>query len=168
MNNKLFVVCPFSCMEPSLRKEFGSDIYFLSAPGAILDVDDAKYMESITEFMDRKKIKTVYFANDTACKFINRIIKREELFGLSAENILEELYFDYYTSYFKRQPLHEQQIRLAKLSIKKQVADLMRSGLPGEFIQEKNIEIKGLITTKSKNIFEEIVLDTFDNTIYEY
>lgn len=168
MKNKLFVVCPFSCMEPALRKEFGSDVYFISAPGGILDLDDSKYMESITEFMDRKKIKTMYFVNDTGCKFINRIIKREELFGLSAENILEELYFDYYTSYFKRQPLHEQQIRLAELSIKNQVANLMRSELPGEFILDHNIDIKGLITTKSKNIFEEIVLDTFDNTIYEY
>lgn len=155
-------------MEPALRKEFGSDVYFLSAPGAILDITDSKYMESLAEFMFRKKIKTVYFVNETSCKFINRIIKRDELFGLSAENILEELYFDYYTSYFKRQPLHEQQIRLAELSIKRQVADLMKAEMPGEFILEQNIEIKGLITTKSKKSFEEIVLDTLDNTIYEY
>lgn len=168
MKNMLFIVCPFSCMESALRKEFGSDSYFVTAPGAILEIEDSKYMESIIDFMLSKKITALYVVNDTACKFLNRIIKREEIFGLAAEVILEELYFDYYTTYFKRQPLHEQQIRLAELSIKKQVAELKRSEILGEFIHEHKIQVKALITTKTKNTFEEIVLDTLDNTIYEY
>ncbi|MFN5423475.1 MAG: hypothetical protein ACK5AO_09430 [bacterium] len=168
MKKKLFVVCPFSCMEPFLRSNFCDDIYFLSSPASILDIDDSRYMESISEFIYRKEINTVYFVNDTACKFLNRIIKREELYGLFAEIILDELYFDYYTSQFKRQPLHEQQFRLAELSIKKQVSEIMRSEILGTFIHEQNIDLKGLITTKSKKYFKEIVFNPLDSTIYEF
>ncbi|MFT5778226.1 MAG: hypothetical protein ACI837_001182 [Crocinitomicaceae bacterium] len=131
MSNKLFLVCPFSCMEPFLRSKYGNDIFFLTAPGAILSSQNYGDDEAIRDFIVREKIATVYIVNDSSCRFINGIIKNDKLFGLPAEKIIEDIYIDYYLSDFKNQSLANQQLKLAELTSRNQVNEIGNSILLG-------------------------------------
>jgi hypothetical protein len=77
MKNTLFITCPFSCLEVDLQKQFGKEIFFLSSTTAALQYEESEYLEGVKDFILRKKIKTIYFVNDTSCKFINGVIKKK-------------------------------------------------------------------------------------------
>lgn len=167
MSNKLFIICPFSQMEFFLQKKYGNDIYFLTCSGAVLQYEEYEYISEVKQFILREQIKTIYIANDTSCSFINGIIKKNKLHGLKSEKIIEELYIEYYLSDFKNQSLLVQQNKLAELNIKNQANELMNSTLLGSFIFEFDIEIKGLITTKEKELFKEVQIKNNNYKIYE-
>lgn len=167
MINKLFIVCPFSCMETFLQNKFGNDIFFLTSTAAVLPCKDVEYISEIKLFIIREKIKQIYIVNDTACRFINGIIKKNKIAGLPAEKVIEELYIEHYFSDFKYQSLLHQQNKLAELNIKNQATELINSILLGECISQFDLEIKGLITTKEKELLEEVQIKNQNYTIYE-
>jgi len=156
MDNKLFIICPFSGMESYLQNIYGNNIFFLTYSGAILQQEDFDYMLEVKYLMYRESIKKIYIVNDTSCRFLNGIIKEEKIFGLPSEKIIEELYIENYFSDFKDQPLFNKQKKLAELNIKNQVDEIMNSSIFKSYIDEFSIEIKGLITSKEKRLFKEI------------
>lgn len=168
MDNKLFITCPFSCMESVLRNKYGNDVFFLTCSGAILHYEEYEYLEAIKDFFLRRNINTIYFVNDTSCRFINGIIKKSKLAGLPAETIMEDIYLDNYQLNFKGQPLFNQQIKLAELNIKMQATEMFNSTIIGNPISLYNIEIKGLVTSKDKNLFKQINYIKYNNKIYEF
>lgn len=167
MNNKLFLICPFSCMEKLLQSKYGNDIYFLTCSGAVLQYEELEYISEVKRFILREQIKTIYIVNDTSCRFINGIIKKNKLYGLKSEKIIEELYVEHYLSDFKNQSLLVQQNKLAELNIKNQANELMNSTLLGSTIFAFDIDIKGLITTKEKELFKEVQIKNNSYKIYE-
>jgi hypothetical protein len=166
MANKLFIICPFSCLDKFLRNKFGNDIYFLTCSGAVLQCDDFEYISEVKRFILREKIKTIYIVNDTSCRFINGIIKKNKLYGLRSERVIEALYVEHYLSDFKNQSLLVQQNKLAEFNIKNLAHELMNSFLLGGCISELDIEIKGLITSKQYKLYKEIQIET-NNKIHE-
>lgn len=156
MNNQLFIVCPFSCMENFIKKKYGNDIYFLTSSVAILQDEDLEYVSEVKEFISREKIKTIYFVNDTSCRFINGIVHKNKLYGLKSEKLIEELYIDNYISCFKDQPLLNQKYMLAELNVNNQINRILNFTLLGDYITEFNIKVKGLITSKNAHKLLEI------------
>jgi carbonic anhydrase len=167
MLNKLFIVCPFSRMETFLQSKYGDDIFFLTCTATVLPYKDFEYILEIKQFIIRERIKKIYIVNDTACPFINGIIKQNKNIGFPAEKVLEELYIEYYFTDFKHQSLFHQQYKLAELNVKNQVDELLYSTLLGDSISQLNLEIKGLITTKEKELFQKNQINN-NHTIYEY
>lgn len=156
MNNKLFLICPFSCLENKLQSKYGEDIYFLTSLGAVFQFNENEYLLELKQFLIREKINEICIVNDTSSRFINGIIKKNNLYGIKSEKIIEELYLAHYQSDFHNQPLIAQQKKLAELNIKNQANSLIQSNILGNFIVECNIVINGLIISNEKEIFQEI------------
>lgn len=159
MANKLFIVCPFSCLETFIKKNYGEDAAFLTYAGTVLEPHDFVYNPGVKHLIIKEKIKKIYLVNDTSCRFINSIIKRKQLIGLTCEKVIEELYIEYYFSYFQSQPLFVQQYNLAELNVKSQINRILEFRLFNDFIAESGIEIKGIITSKENNTFKELQIE---------
>lgn len=155
MANKLFIVCPFSGLEAFIRKKYGNEAFFLTYAGTVLETHDFVYNLGVKHLIFKEKIKTIYIVSDTSCRFINSIIKRKQLAGLTCEKVIEELYIEYYFSYFQSQPLFAQQYNLAELNIQTQINKILNYKLFKDFISESGIEIKGIITSKENNLIKE-------------
>jgi hypothetical protein len=167
MVNKLFITCPFSNLETFLKSKYGNDIFFLNAPSAVMQLHEYEYLMRVREFIKQSSIRTIYIVNDTSCRFINGIINESKLFGLPSEKVLEELYIEHYFSDFKNQSVSSKKIKLAEFSIKNQANELINNTLIGNCISDFNIEIKGIITSKDKNLLKEINVDKNENKFYE-
>ena len=156
MRNKLFLICPFSCLENILQAKYGNDIYFLTSLGAIFQFDEIEYVSELKSFIIREQIKEIYIVNETSCKFINGVINKNKQYGLKSEKLIEKLYLENYFLDFKNQPKLVQQNKLAELNILNQANSLMNSSLLKSFLVEFDIVINGLITNKEIELFQEI------------
>lgn len=165
MDNQLFVVCPFSHLEPFLQNKYGENSFFLTYSGAVLQYQDLDSLLEVKDFIFREKIKTIFIVNDTSCRFINGIIKQKKKLGFESEKRIEELYIDNYFSDFKEQTIDHQLFKLSELNIKNQINGLVNSTLLGSHISDLDIKVKGLITSKENKFYKEI--NTEKNTIYE-
>ena len=167
MSNKLFIVCPFSGMEGFLRNRYGNDIFFHTSSGAVIQRDELEYLTALRDFIIQEEIKTVYIVTDTSCRFIDRIVKRKKLFGVTSEKILEDLYIEHYFTEFKEKTLFQQYKKLAELNILNQANEMRNSPILGSCIAELEVEIKCLITSKEKNAIAELALENSNDRIYE-
>lgn len=167
MKNKLFIVCPFSCMELYLQKSFGKDIFFLTFPGSVFNTQDDELLAEIEHFIIREEVKNIYIVNDTSCRFINSIIDPNKMAGLACEKVIEDLYIEHYFSIFKDKSIPYQQTKLAELNVQNQAKELMDSSL-GAFIKKKNIELTGLITNKQKAVVKEFKIENSEAKVYEF
>jgi carbonic anhydrase len=163
MKNKLFIVCPFSQMELFLQKKYGNEIYFITALASIMQWNQKEDMDAIRDFIIRESVQEIYLVHDTGCRFINNIITKHKLYGLLSEEIIQNIYVEHYLSDFENKELSVQQFKLAELSIKYQAEEITKSDVLGIQIIEDAILLKGLITSKKKNLFKEINIKQLKN-----
>lgn len=155
MSNKLFLVCPFSRMENFIRQKYGDGIFFITAMAAVFQSEEQEYLEELKALIERESITEIIIANDTSCRFINSILKKENGFDSTAEKVLQEIFNDHYSDIIQHKSLHEQQGTLAMLNVKHQANEMLKSIL---FQQNHSNKIKftGLVTTKTSNRIKEI------------
>ena len=91
--NALFIVCPFCQLENFLRKNFGNDIYFMTAPAAVINFNKEE-VYAIKDFLARERIRKIYLVNDVSCNFIEEAINHKKEFGLHCEKELRKLLKD--------------------------------------------------------------------------
>jgi carbonic anhydrase len=156
MNNTLFIVCPFSTMEPFLRTKFGDDAFFLTAAGAVLPQRPWDFTEAVADFLTRQRIDTICIVNDMSCRFVDAIVRRKTLHGLPVETVLEDLYVEYYNTVFRDRPLFKQQYKLAELNVLRQARELLESSLIGRLIADNGITVKGLVTSRERDLVREV------------
>lgn len=159
MKNKLFIVCPFSQMETYLQKKYGNDVYFISAPAAIAQWNQKEYTEAISDFIKRESIREIFLVNDTDCRFIESIINKQKLYGLYSEKILESIYIECFFSHFKNASPLEKKMKLAELNIHYQIRELMKFNALRHYIPKEDVQLKGLITSKKENLYQEITIN---------
>lgn len=155
MNNKLFLVCPFSCMENFIREKYGDDVFFMTAMGAVLRFDSEE-ISAIKLFIEREKIREIIIASDTSCRFINGILKNEKEFGSHAETQIKNIVLENKNALAKANSEVEKQKIIANALIKNQAQEICS---PDFFLSEifiNKIAVKGIITTKSKNEIIEL------------
>lgn len=167
MSNKLFIVCPFSCLEPLLQYKYGNDITFLTCSGAVLPQHEIEYLSEVKQFIIRENINHIYIVNDVSCRFINGVISRNKMYGLNAEKAFEELYVDHYFTDFKDQNPLNQKYNLALRNISKQAKCLVESPILGDILAEYDVHIKGVVTLKDQRIFREIEVPEISYKSYE-
>ena len=156
MKNKLFIICPFSHLEPFIINNFGQNSYFLTMPGGLAPSNDYDFLSSINEFLKTYGISSIYLVSDTGCRFVSTIVNHEQPFGLTVEQALQEIYIDHYTKDFKDKDPHLKKQKLAELHIKKQINELKESVVLGPVISQNNIKVNGLLTSKIFNLTKEI------------
>lgn len=156
IQNKLFIICPFSNLEFFLQKYFGKNSFFLTFSCAIIETQDYQYLETIRDFIVTQNIQTVYIVNDVNCRFINNIISNKKSLGLWSENILQNLYFEEYFTHFKNKPLAYQQYKLAELNVMNQINNMQHFSLLQTLLINNSFDLKGLITCMNTQKVKEI------------
>ncbi len=166
--NRLFITCPFSHLETTLRQKYGNDILVLSAIGGVLPYREYDFIMSIKDVIEKEKINNICFVNDISCRFINNILTKQKLCGFPVERGLEELYIDNYFREFKGKSLWHQQKRLAELNVSLQIKELLESTILGKTINNHNIIVNGLVTSQKEVTVYEINQTKQLERIYEF
>jgi carbonic anhydrase len=154
-------------MEPYLQNRFGKDVFFLTFSGAVFNTKDYELVAEIEHFLIRENVKKIYVVNDTSCRFLNSIIDQNKMTGLTCEKTIEHLYIEHYFSLFKDKSQVYQQIKLAELNIENQLTEIRKSSL-GSLIEEMEIELTGLVTTKQKEVIREVKIKNDETPVYEF
>lgn len=156
MNNKLFLICPFSQLEHFIRERYGDDVFFITALGDVFEFEDANYAEVIRDFIKRENITDIFVVNDTSCRFIKRVLEKEKGFETFSEEVMINLLIDNYSVVMQTNSLIEQKKTLAELNIMRQVKEILSNELFLQQIVQNKISIKGLITAKAENKLIEL------------
>lgn len=155
MSNTLFIVCPFSFMEYTIKRKFGSNTFFISCPGAVIPYQDDSFVELLKESIIINGITSVYFVNDTACTILNNVLSNKTLFGLEAELLILSIFNNVYNKSLKGRTLHYQQFRLAEFNLQIQKEKFLTNGVFTDLVIDGQLEIKTLVTSRQMHIFKE-------------
>jgi carbonic anhydrase len=158
MKNKLFLVCPFSCMESFIRAKFGEDVFFITAMGTIFQLKETHYLESVKSFIARENIAEIFVVSDTSCRFINNALTNAKNSGSYSEKVIQKLLNDNYAHVMHEKTTEQQQLKLAELIVGYQSAEIKKSNIFQQQIIQKEIKIKGLITTQKTDQIIQLTL----------
>lgn len=155
MNNKIFLVCPFSCMENFIRKHFGDDVFFITAMSAAFQSEEPEYLEEVKALIEIESITEIIIVNDTSCRFINNVLKKGNGFDTPIEKMLQKIFNENYSAIMQEKLLAEQQEMLAMFNVKHQANEMLKSILFQQNHSNK-ITLTGFVTTKASNRIKEI------------
>lgn len=156
MKNKLFLICPDSHIEAFIKEQYGQEAFFLSALGGVFNFQEISYVETIGDFIQRESIEEIFIVNETSCRFMKRMLEQEKGFGTNAEQVMLDLFIDNYATIMAGTSLTAKQNRLAELNIRRQALEILSNELLLQQIEQSQIRLKGLITTKAKGRIKEV------------
>lgn len=159
MSSKLFLVCPFSCMEPFIRKKFGNNIFFITSMATESQFHNIPYLEFVKNTIACENISQIFIVNDTSCRFINGILTGKKSLGTAAEENIQNVFINNYSLIMRQPSIADKAKTLAALNIKQQALEIWQNELFKRQIIQQNIHIRGLITNKSQNKIIEIALN---------
>lgn len=155
----MFIICPFSCIEPVLQKEFGKSIFFLTSPLASIETADIQFSNALKCIIENEKITEIKIVNSTSCRFINGVISNSIQSHFRRLEVLRELFHKNYEANFCGLNVKEQVYKLAELNISYHTLDILQSNVLGSHILASNIEIGGLIISDNKTLFNHLQLN---------
>jgi len=155
MNKKLFLVCPDCHLENYIEINYGIDVLFLTALGAVFNFNEINYTEAVMDLIPREGISDIFVVNDTSCRFIKSILERENGFGTACETVIQNILIDNYSAVMHGKSLPEKKKHLAELNVKRQVKEILTNELFLQRIIQNNVCIKGLVLTKEDQIINE-------------
>lgn len=156
MDAKLFLVCPFSFMEPYIQKTFGSEHYFLTALAVNFEFDHPNWGATVKGVVEDNEVAEIVLVQDLSCKFLTAAVKKQELLiddqQLELVNLLEQ----HAEEVFITESVLCQKEVLAERYLKHQLNRL--SALPElkEGVTSGSLKIKGLLTDKVGETFREL------------
>jgi carbonic anhydrase len=142
----LFLVCPFSCLEPFINRHFGKSGYFLTGMGANFQQQDERYWQEVRQAIRQQNINTVYLVCDTDCRFLQQAMTTAEGESVQAVDIMRQLREQHAMSFHQDMTDLQQRHYLAELYLRQQIALMTTPDALGGC----PVKIKGLITTKSR------------------
>jgi carbonic anhydrase len=158
MPKPLFIICPFSCIEPVLQKKFGDAILFLTSPIASIDTSDANFLRSIKCILNTEEITEIKIVNSTSCRFINSVVKGSLKADFQALEMLEKLHQNNSKYDFSGLSQEEKAYKLAEANITFQTLEILQSNILGSYILKNDIGIEGLIISKNNTHFNYLQL----------
>lgn len=167
MSNKLFIICPFSCLEHKLKQRYGSNAFFVTCPAAIIPYNDVLFIEVLKEAIIQHNIQSVYFVNDSASGIINAVLMNKTLFGLDAEKCLNSIYQKAYSIRFKGRSIPYQQFRLAELNVQYQKDEFLLNGIFTDVIIDNKINVKTLVISNTMQVIKESRIASSVKVAYE-
>ena len=135
--SSLFIVCPFCQIENLIKSKFGTDVFFMTTPAGVLNLNNEQLME-LKRFFGRQSIKNIYLVNDISCNFLVDTILQKSEFGLQCEKVLRELYHQ--NSFHTKLSTQRRCELLARYNLSKQILSLNKNeklNLQDEFIDLK-------------------------------
>lgn len=168
MKQKLFIICPFSHLEPFLKVQYGTQNWFLSYPLASITEIDNSFKSTIETLIETHQIKEIIIVNDVSCLLINDIIHRKNEFHFPMQRQLESMYLEHFLRYFYQKTAEQKSMNLCKINLEIQYIKWCKNPILKSIITSNAIEIKALLTNKNKNQFIELHLNHLINKKYEY
>jgi carbonic anhydrase len=156
MTNKLFLICPTFQLEPFLKEKYGDNSFFLTALGAVFNLNEITYLESVADFLKREAIQEIFIVHDTSCPFLRSVLEKGKGFGTSAERVLIDLLVEHYALVMGKETLTDKKKTLAELNIRRQADEILSNELLVQQIIDADLSIKGLITSKEENVAVEV------------
>jgi len=156
MSNKLFLVCPFSSVEPFIKSKYGNEAFFLTAPAGYFRFQEQEYLHEIKNFIAQARPEHIYIVNDASCRFLNQIVSNPEQFEAPVCKPIQEVLHRNFHKIMKAPTPKKRVEKLAKFSITQQAINLMQPHVLGKEIMEYGIQIKGLITNRLKDDYREM------------
>ncbi|NBB21403.1 hypothetical protein GVN20_18700 [Runella sp. CRIBMP] len=142
--NQLFLVCPFCQMERFITKHFG-DVLFLSAPASVFYFDDANFLKAVKKTIQREKITDICLVGEVSCCFIQYVLQNKSMTGLRCESEIQELFSKTDTTF-----------SLTEKLLKKQLYEMSCQSIFGNEIEEGQIRIHALLTSKHDDFITPI------------
>lgn len=167
MNNKLFIVCPFSCVENKLKRKYGSNSFFISSPGGVIPYNDHLFIEVLKDEIIRNNINSIYFVNDASSRIINAVILNQDLFGLGAEYLVERIYANSFSKSLKGRTNQYQQFRLAELVAQNQKIEFLTNEVFTDLVIDRKIVVKTLVLSSSMRLLKESNIASLVKVTYE-
>jgi carbonic anhydrase len=146
VDKPLFLVCPFSCLEPFINRHFGKSGYFLTSMGANFQQHDEAYWADVRSFIRQHSISMVYVVCDTDCRFLQQAMDTGGEGQSPAVAVMKQLRMDYAVSFNDTMTTLQQQHHLAELYLRQQIALMTMPDALGPC----RVNIRGLITTRSR------------------
>lgn len=167
MSNILFIICSFSNVEQQIQRKYGHNVFVVSCPSAIIPYNDSLFIQVLKDEIIRNKIKTVYFVNDASSRIINAVLLRKELFGLDAEDQIQQLYDQHYKVSLIGRSISYQQVRLAELIVQHQQNEFLSNGIFTDLLIDEKIMVKTLVISRSMRMIKESRIESPVNINYE-
>ena len=152
-SNKLFLICPDCYLEDRLRKHFKGNLYFLTALGAIFDISEADYTESISNFLARERIQAIYIVNDCSCTFIQNVVHQNKKITTRVEVVMQELLDE------NDLDALEETEKLVLLNIKRQAQAFRESAFISYKLENQEVELKGILYNRAQDKCIEVLLE---------
>lgn len=149
--SSLFIVCPFCQVENFLKMTFGPDIFLMTAPAGVLNLQDEQ-LNALREFFVRQQIKNIYLVNDIGCNFLTEAIVDASVFGLHCEKELRSLKQN--VTFDNENSLEENIELLAEENISKQILNIMSKEMLKTDMEVLCIKAHGIITNKKLAILK--------------
>jgi carbonic anhydrase len=168
MNKNLFIVCPFSMVESFLQRNLGGDSLFLTAPGAILDLEDPFTVETIRNIASSNSLSSICVVNDSSCRFIDAAVEGRETPGLKAGRILSETFR--MTGLDRMEGLSHAQlrVRLAENNVRRQSHMLETCPFLQPSLSDGGVRIKGMVTCWQNGLITNLNMGVRNRVLHEY
>lgn len=156
MNNRLFIVCPFSNIENMLKKHFGHDSVFLSVPAGLVSATDVNFQEDLKGIVARNNIGEIFVANEVSNSFIisvlNETYKRDIRFLNPVADLKEEFWLERFAGLTTKQ----QTLKMAELVVEQSVETLQSILLSIQVESSLPARVRGIVLSKEAGFIKEM------------
>lgn len=158
MSKKLFLICPFSCVEPYLRKVYGELIYCMTLPGVNIAGEAEEQLEAIDYLIRQEKITDVFVVSDLDCPFIKNIVENKPSGTWPFETIMQDIYISRYPTDFKDKNRLFRKIKLSEIYVSFQASKLADLLYQQKYHTADQLKIKAVMSCRSQNLLKEFTI----------
>lgn len=155
----LFLICPLSTQEDFINKHFSGTNFFLTSVGGVFNFEEIDYLELLAEFIEKERIKNIYFTRDIDCPFVSDLLSGKKVLYPYAETVLSEIYVDNYFE-ITNMTRFDAAKKLGILSMQKQINELSAHSYLGNLIAKQKIGLGGIILRKKDDVVSEVLKTT--------
>lgn len=161
-NNKLFLVCPFSQMEPYITNNIDKNAYFITGITGRLCLSNDDYLCQLQMLLFNKNIRELIVVNDVNCIFINEVLSNNSIYKTAATKLLESLFLENRELFLAQASIGKSKHLLAKLNVIDTYLKIINNNFLKETFSDLEIEVSGLISNKLTKSIKKVPF------IYEY
>lgn len=153
--NNLFLICPDCYIEQAVRNNYGDDSFFLTALGAVFEMDKMEYAEEVNQFIISEDVGSIYIVNDIYCTFIQNPLTGNREYNTKAEKVIQSIIKRNERDISSIIELKGKAKKIAALNIRRQALELLDVPFIGDKIRDFRLKIFGLIYDRVSKEFEE-------------
>lgn len=156
MNNRLFIVCPFSNIEYLLKKQFGHDSLFLSVPAGMVSVTDYYFLEDLKRIITANNVGEIYIANEVSNSLILSVLNEKYERDIAILNPIADLKEEFWLEKFAGLTPKQQALKMTELVVEQSVESLQSFLLSIQVEQAQSKRVRGIVLSKEAGFIKEL------------